>query len=148
MRLVTTRRATSLTGLSTEQLREWSSRRALIPADLQNRGRGSQAMDEGLSFPFLQGRSQSESQPSQSMAIQLQPKYSRPSLGALFWPFGGKAMKMWKNNEGIKFPSPPASLQFPTAFKNAASGEMWQGPARRNSCASGVHTRDTSNYYG
>lgn len=43
MRLVTTRRATRLTGLSTEQLREWSSRRALIPADIQNRGRGSQA---------------------------------------------------------------------------------------------------------
>lgn len=29
--------------MSTEQLREWSSRRALIPADIQNRGRGSQA---------------------------------------------------------------------------------------------------------
>jgi hypothetical protein len=43
VRLVTTRRATTLTGLSTEQLREWSSRRALIPADIQNRGRGSQA---------------------------------------------------------------------------------------------------------
>ncbi len=43
MRLVTTRIATSLTGLSTEQLREWSNRRALIPADIQNRGRGSQA---------------------------------------------------------------------------------------------------------
>lgn len=43
MRLVTTRIATTLTGLSTEQLREWSSRRALIPADIQNRGRGSQA---------------------------------------------------------------------------------------------------------
>lgn len=43
MRLVTTRRATILTGLSTEQLREWSSRRALIPADIRNRGRGSQA---------------------------------------------------------------------------------------------------------
>lgn len=43
MRLVTTRRAASLTGLSTEQLREWSSRRALIPADIQHRGRGSQA---------------------------------------------------------------------------------------------------------
>lgn len=43
MRLVTTRKATSLTGLSTEQLREWSNRRALVPADIQNRGRGSQA---------------------------------------------------------------------------------------------------------
>jgi hypothetical protein len=41
--LVTTRIAASLTGLSTEQLREWSSRRALIPADIQKRGRGSPA---------------------------------------------------------------------------------------------------------
>lgn len=43
MRLVTTRIAANLTGLTTEQLREWSSRRALIPADIQNRGRGSPA---------------------------------------------------------------------------------------------------------
>lgn len=43
MRLVTTRIATGLTGLSTGQLREWSSRRALIPADFQKRGRGSPA---------------------------------------------------------------------------------------------------------
>lgn len=43
MRLVTTRIAAILTGLSTEQLREWSNRRALIPADIQNRGRGSPA---------------------------------------------------------------------------------------------------------
>lgn len=43
MRLVTTGIATSLTGLSTGQLREWSSRRALVPADVQNRGRGSPA---------------------------------------------------------------------------------------------------------
>jgi hypothetical protein len=32
-----------LTGLSTDQLREWTSRRALIPADVQHRGRGSPA---------------------------------------------------------------------------------------------------------
>jgi hypothetical protein len=43
VRLVATRVATNLTGLSTEQLREWSSRRALIPADIQRRGRGSPA---------------------------------------------------------------------------------------------------------
>ena len=43
MRLVTTRTATRLTGLSTEQLREWSNRRALIPADVQRRGRGAAA---------------------------------------------------------------------------------------------------------
>lgn len=43
MRFVTTRKAANLIGLSTERLREWSSRRALIPADVQNRGRGSPA---------------------------------------------------------------------------------------------------------
>jgi len=43
MRLVTTRDATKLTGLSTEQLREWTSRRALIPADVKPKGHGSPA---------------------------------------------------------------------------------------------------------
>ncbi|MER8459266.1 hypothetical protein NKL07_00125 [Mesorhizobium sp. C280B] len=41
MRLVNTSAAARLTGLSTNQLREWTSRRALIPADVQHRGRGS-----------------------------------------------------------------------------------------------------------
>lgn len=43
MQLVTTRDATRLTGLSTEQLREWTSRRALIPPDVKPRGHGSPA---------------------------------------------------------------------------------------------------------
>ena len=43
MRLVTTRDATRLTGLSTEQLREWTSRRALILPDVKPRGHGSPA---------------------------------------------------------------------------------------------------------
>ena len=43
MRLVTTRDATRLTGLSTEQLREWTSRRALIPPDVKPKGHGAPA---------------------------------------------------------------------------------------------------------
>lgn len=43
MRWVSTREATVLTGLSTDHLREWTSRRALIPADVQRRGRGAPA---------------------------------------------------------------------------------------------------------
>jgi hypothetical protein len=43
MRWVSTREATRLTGLSTEHLREWTTRRALIPADIQRRGRGAPA---------------------------------------------------------------------------------------------------------
>jgi hypothetical protein len=43
MQLVTTRDATRLTGLSTDQLREWTSRRALIPPDVKPKGHGSPA---------------------------------------------------------------------------------------------------------
>ena len=43
MRLVTTREASRLTGLSTIKLREWTSRRALIPADVPPKSQGSPA---------------------------------------------------------------------------------------------------------
>ncbi|WP_322083383.1 hypothetical protein [Burkholderia sp. BCC1972] len=43
MHLITTRDATRLTGLSTEQLREWTSRRALILPDVKPKGHGSPA---------------------------------------------------------------------------------------------------------
>ena len=43
MRLVPTREATRLTGLSTDRLREWTSRRAIIPADVRPKGHGSPA---------------------------------------------------------------------------------------------------------
>lgn len=43
MRFVTTPVATQLTGLSTEKLREWTSRRALVPADVRPKQKGSPA---------------------------------------------------------------------------------------------------------
>lgn len=43
MRFVTTPDASMLTGLSTATLREWTSRRALIPADVPPKGKGSPA---------------------------------------------------------------------------------------------------------
>lgn len=43
MRMVTTREAVRLTGLSTTKLREWTSRRALIPADVPPKRQGSPA---------------------------------------------------------------------------------------------------------
>lgn len=43
MRIVTTREASELTGLSTNKLREWTSRRALIPADVPPKSQGSPA---------------------------------------------------------------------------------------------------------
>lgn len=41
--MVPTAVASTLTGLSTEKLREWTNRRALIPADVRSRGKGSSA---------------------------------------------------------------------------------------------------------
>lgn len=43
MRVVSTRDATRLTGLSTNKLREWTSRRALIRADIRPKNQGSPA---------------------------------------------------------------------------------------------------------
>ena len=43
MRLVPTREAIRLTGLSGPKLREWTSRRALIPADIPPKSQGSSA---------------------------------------------------------------------------------------------------------
>jgi hypothetical protein len=43
LRFVTTPVASQLTGLSTEKLREWTSRRALVPADVRPKGKGSPA---------------------------------------------------------------------------------------------------------
>jgi len=43
MQFVTTRQASQLTGLSTDKLREWTSRRALIPADIKPKRQGSPA---------------------------------------------------------------------------------------------------------
>lgn len=43
MRVVSTRDASKLTGLSTNKLREWTSRRALIPADIRPKNQGSPA---------------------------------------------------------------------------------------------------------
>lgn len=43
MRYATTALVSSLTGLSTTQLREWTNRRALVPADVPPAGKGSQA---------------------------------------------------------------------------------------------------------
>ncbi len=43
LRFVTTPVASQLTGLSTEKLREWTSRRALVPADVRPKSKGSPA---------------------------------------------------------------------------------------------------------
>lgn len=43
MRYATTALVSSLTGLSTAQLREWTNRRALVPADVPPAGKGSSA---------------------------------------------------------------------------------------------------------
>lgn len=43
MRFVPTPIACKLTGLSTEKLREWTNRRAIVPADIRPKGKGTPA---------------------------------------------------------------------------------------------------------
>ena len=90
MRYVTTPDATVLTGLSTATLREWTSRRALIPADVPPKSKGSPA---GFTWQTilllrialtLRDRFHLELQPHQSLFASLKAGLRRTSFIALW----------------------------------------------------------------
>lgn len=90
MRFVKTPAATQLTGLSTVILREWTSRRALIPADLAPKGKGSPA---GFTWHtilllriavVLRDRFHFELQPHQDLFASLKAGFQRTSFIALW----------------------------------------------------------------
>lgn len=90
MRFVKTPAAVQLTGLSTVTLREWTSRRALIPADLAPKGKGSPA---GFTWHtilllriavMLRDRFHFELQPHQNLFASLKAGFQRTSFIALW----------------------------------------------------------------
>ena len=90
MRFVTTPAAAQLTGLSTVTLREWTSRRALIPADILPKGKGSPA---GFTWHtilllrvavLLRDRFHFELQPHQALFTSLKAGFRRTSFIALW----------------------------------------------------------------
>lgn len=96
MRFVTTPDATVLTGLSTATLREWTSRRALIPADVPPKGKGSPA---GFTWQTilllriavtLRDRFHLELQPHRALFASLKTGLRRTSFIALW----GKALAL------------------------------------------------------
>ncbi|MES0000952.1 hypothetical protein NKJ90_19455 [Mesorhizobium sp. M0051] len=101
MRLVTTPNATVLTGLSTATLREWTSRRALIPADFPPKGKGSPA---GFTWQTilllriavtLRDRFHLELQPHRNLFGSLKSGLRRTSFIALW----GKALRLQGGND-------------------------------------------------
>ena len=90
MRFVKTPAAAQLTGLSTVTLREWTSRRALIPADLPPKGKGSPA---GFTWHtilllriavVLRDRFHFELQPHRNLFASLKAGFQRTSFIALW----------------------------------------------------------------
>lgn len=90
MRFVKTPAAAQLTGLSTVTLREWTSRRALIPADLAPKGKGSPA---GFTWHtilllriavVLRDRFHFELQPHLNLFASLKAGFQRTSFIALW----------------------------------------------------------------
>lgn len=100
MRFVKTPVAAQLTGLSTVTLREWTSRRALIPADLPPKGKGSAA---GFTWQtilllriavLLRERFHFELQPHQNLFASLKAGFQRTSFIALW----GKSLILQGDN--------------------------------------------------
>ncbi len=100
MRFVKTPAAVQLTGLSTVTLREWTSRRALIPADLPPKGKGSPA---GFTWHtilllriavVLRDRFHFELQPHQNLFASLKAGFLQTSFIALW----GKSLVLRGDN--------------------------------------------------
>lgn len=90
MRFVTTPIAAQLTGLSTVTLREWTSRRALIPVDVSPKGKGSPA---GFAWPTIlllriavvfRERFHCELQPHRALFAGLKTELKRTSFLAMW----------------------------------------------------------------
>lgn len=96
MRFVTTPDATVLTGLTTATLREWTSRRALIPADVPPKGKGSPASFTWQTIlllriaVILRDRFHLELQPHRPLFASLKTGLRRTSFIALW----GKALAL------------------------------------------------------
>ena len=112
MRYVTTPDATVLTGLSTATLREWTSRRALIPADLLPKGKGSPA---GFTWQTilllriavtLRDRFHLELQPHRGLFASLKGGLRRTSFIALWGKTlrlqGGSDWALLEDADGLK----------------------------------------------
>ena len=101
MRFITTPAATQLTGLSTVTLREWTNRRALIPADIPPKGKGSPAAFTWQTIlllriaVLLRDRFHFELQPHQTLFASLKAGLQRTSFIGLW----GKSLILLGNDD-------------------------------------------------
>jgi hypothetical protein len=100
MRVVTTREASQLTGLSTNKLREWTSRRALIPADVRPKSQGSLAKYSWQTILLLRIAVTLRERFHLELQAQLQVFASlrRGLHGTSFVPLWGKSLAIQADN--------------------------------------------------
>lgn len=151
MRFVTTPDATQLTGLSTATLREWTSRRALIPADVPPKGKGSPA---GFTWQTvlllrvavtLRDRFHLELQPHRTLFASLKTGLRRTSFIALWgktlalqggddWTLVDEAETLQLNNDAViirlQTHLEALSVGFALPRPGPSSGQLELFPAR------------------
>lgn len=138
MSFVTTPVATELTGLSAITLREWTSRRALIPIDVSPKGKGSPA---GFAWPtilllrvavVLRDRFHFELQPHRALFASLKAGFQRTSFIALW----GKSLVLrgeddWSiadEAEGLPLDEDAVVIRLDPHLEVLASGFSLPGP--------------------
>lgn len=114
MQVVTTRQASELTGLSTAKLREWTSRRALIPADIRPKSQGSPAKYTWQTILLLRiavvlrGRFHLELQAHRHIFASLRKELRGTSFVTLW----GKSLAIHDSERwGLRDPIDPAPLE-------------------------------------
>jgi hypothetical protein len=140
MRIVTTPAAAQLTGLSTVTLREWTSRRALIPADVLPKGKGSPA---GFTWHtilllrvavVLRDRFHFELQPHQRLFASLKSGFQRTSFIALWGKFlvlrGDSAWSIVEEADGLPLSDDAVVIRLEPHLEILSSGFSLPHPAK------------------
>jgi hypothetical protein len=140
MRFVTTPAAAQLTGLSTVTLREWTSRRALIPADVLPKGRGSPA---GFTWHtilllrvavLLRDRFHFELQPHHALFASLKAGFRRTSFIALWGKSlvlrGDSAWSIVEEADGLPLAEDAVIIRLEPHLEILSSGFSLPHPAK------------------
>lgn len=140
MRFVKTPAAAQLTGLSTVTLREWTNRRALIPADLAPKGKGSPA---GFTWHtilllriavVLRDRFHFELQPHRDLFACLKAGFQRTSFIALWGKSlilrGDKNWSLVEDADGLPLAEDAVVIRLQPHLEALSAGFSLPHPAR------------------
>lgn len=140
MRLVKTPIAVQLTGLSTVTLREWTSRRALIPADVPPKGKGSPAAFTWPTILLLRiavlfrERFHFELQPHQDLFTSLKAGFQQTSFIALWGKslvlLGDQGWSLVEDADGLPLADDAVVIRLEPHLEALAAGFSFPGPTK------------------